>query len=264
MQRQFASFTLMLCGAIMLAFGLALAPAPVPVAAGPLLQPSPRPPLEPTGDAGSGDSAPTPVPYGRVTGTIIDLRTGAPAPGKEVLIGDTVVVSDANGNYDQWVVSGFYTLQLRLEASEGQVATPPQAIAVGSGDTVLVHLFFTSAPAAPTATAALPTPTATVAVPVVATSVAAPTATPAPLPDDALAVAPESLPNTAASVAGVPGPLLLVGALLLGLGALLQVRPRHRAGQAAAADGRMLRRMLATPPKPGAEETLRDLLEREP
>ncbi|MFQ3663783.1 MAG: hypothetical protein SNJ69_15500 [Chloroflexaceae bacterium] len=241
MRRQVVSVTLMLCGAIMLVLGMVVVPAPVPVVAGPALQPSPRPPLEPTAPADEGMPAPTPIPYGRVTGTIIDLRTGAPAPGKLVVIGDSTVISDANGNYDRWVVSGFYNLNLQLRDGEGRVAQPPQQIAVGNGDTVVVHLFFTSAePAAPAA----PEPVATVT----------PTALPAPTPSDVTAVAPVSLPVTAATGARVPGSLLLAGAVLLGLGALLQVRPRRRAARRQEADQRLLRRMLATPPRDTSEE----------
>ncbi|MCX7789653.1 MAG: hypothetical protein N2378_03355 [Chloroflexaceae bacterium] len=241
MRRQVASVTLMLCGAILLVLGMVVVPAPAPVVAGPALQPSPRPPLEPTAPAEGGLPAPTPVPYGRVTGTIIDLRTGAPAPGKLVVIGDSTVVSDANGNYDRWVVSGSYNLNLRLRDGEGQVAQPPQEIVVGNGDTVVVHLFFTSeAPVAPAA----PESAATVA----------PTATVAPPPAEAVAVAPVSLPVTAATGASVPGPLLLMGAALLGLGALLQVRPRRRAARRREADQRLLRRMLATSPEDASEE----------
>lgn len=249
MRRQIASVTLMLCGAILLMLGMVVVPAPVPVAAGPALQPSPRPPLEPTAPAEGGLPAPTPVPYGRVTGTIIDLRTGAPAPGKLVVIGDSTVISDANGNYDRWVVSGFYNLHLRLRDGEGQVTQPPQQIAVGNGDTVVVHLFFTSeAPVAPAA----PEPTATLAPEPTAT--AAPLPIPTPTPGEVVAVVPVSLPTTAATGASVPGPLLLAGAALLGLGALLQVRPRRRAARRREADQRLLRRMLATPPEEASEE----------
>ncbi|MCS6883294.1 MAG: hypothetical protein RMK84_19420 [Oscillochloridaceae bacterium] len=248
MQRQIVSVTLMLCGAILLMLGMVVVPAPAAVA-GPALQPSPRPPLEPTAPPEGGLPAPTPVPYGRVTGTIIDLRTGAPAPGKLVVIGDSTVISDANGNYDRWVVSGFYDLYLRLRDGEGRVAQPPQQIAVGNGDTVVVHLFFTSeAPVTPAA----PEPTATAAPAPAAT--AAPTAIPTPTPREAVAVVPVSLPTTAATSASVPGPLLLAGAALLVLGALLQVRPRRRAARRHEADQRLLRRMLATPPEEASEE----------
>ena len=243
MRRQIASVTLMLCGAILLMLGMVVVPAPVPVAAGPALQPSPRPPLDPTAPPEGGLPAPTPIPYGRVTGTIIDLRTGAPAPGKLVVIGDSTVISDENGNYDRWVVSGFYNLSLRLRDGEGRSAQPAQQIAVGNGDTVVVHLFFTSEAPAPTAT---PAPTAA---PPVATPVPEPTA-----PADVVAVAPVTLPVTAATGASVPGPLLLAGAALLGLGALLQVRPRRRAARRREADQRLLRRMLATPPEEASEE----------
>jgi hypothetical protein len=248
MRRQIASVTLMLCGAILLMLGMVVVPAPVPVAAGPALQPSPRPPLDPTAPPEGGLPAPTPIPYGRVTGTVIDLRTGAPAPGKLVVIGDSIVISDANGNYDRWVVSGFYDLHLRLRDGEGQVAQPPQQIAVGNGDTVVVHLFFTSeAPVAPAA----PEPTATLAPEPTATAAPLP---PTPTPGEVVAVVPVSLPTTAATGASVPGPLLLAGAALLVLGALLQVRPRRRAARRREADQRLLRRMLTTPPEEDTEE----------
>ena len=40
----------------------------------------------------------TPIPTGRITGTVIDLTTGAPAPGIKVTVGEVIVISDANGN----------------------------------------------------------------------------------------------------------------------------------------------------------------------
>ncbi len=240
MRRQIASVTLMLCGAILLMLGMVVVPTPVSVVAGPALQPSPRPPLDPTAPPEGGLPAPTPIPYGRVTGTVIDLRTGAPAPGKLVVIGDSTVISDENGNYDRWVVSGFYNLSLRLRDGEGRPAQPPQEIAVGNGDTVVVHLFFTSeAPPVPTAA------------PPVATPVPEP-----PAPADVVAVVPVTLPVTAAGGAGVPpGLLLVLGVALLGLGALLRARPRRRAARRREADQRrLLRQKSATPPAEVSEE----------
>src|SRR5262245_52715027 len=125
---------LAICGALMLAFGLGTLPArgaERPRTSGaPLLAPSPRPTLAPTsrphGDSHSGDG------MGRITGTIIDLTTGAPASGIKVNIGGVVVSSDANGNYDLWVASGPYSVALVLDASQGEAAQGQQMVDVGT------------------------------------------------------------------------------------------------------------------------------------
>ncbi len=142
MQRRMISYSMMICGVLAMVIGFSLLPSPSPSTAAPALQPSPRPTLPPVTILPA--SEPTPVPMGRVTGTIIDLRTSAPAPGIAVQIGDAVVYSDTNGNYDRWVESGFYSVTLQLTADQGAPGQPPLAIAVGPGDTVVAHLFFTS------------------------------------------------------------------------------------------------------------------------
>jgi hypothetical protein len=264
MRRQMMSFTLMACGVIALAMGMTVAPAPTPAAAMPALQPSPRPTLMPTAvlEEEEEDKDPTPVPFGRITGTVIDSRTGAPAAEKLVVVGDSVVYSDGNGNYDRWVAPGVYSVGLQLRSGEGVPAEGMQPLTVDPGATVVHHLYFTSAlPATPTAEALAPTeaPVAVLAVP---TPVAV-AALPDELPDTSTAIVPASLPSTAIGGAAVPGAFMLVGALLFGVGALLQVRPRRRAAAEAKADARMLRRMLSSTPKQSPEETLEDLLRRD-
>jgi hypothetical protein len=224
------SFALMICGIIALVGGFTMIPA-APASAMPALQPSPRPTLQPTADVNQHDWKPTPVVMGRLTGTVIDLRTGAPAAGVTVSIGDTTVVSDSNGNYDSWLASGYYRLSLELRSDQGLPGTPAQQVAVGPGDTVVVHLFFTSpAPALPAAQVAAATPVA-----------AAPAALPPSLPDTSVApplaghhaisdgtLAPQLLPHTAAPLeTGSPGTWLLLGAMMLGLGGLIQLLPRR-------------------------------------
>jgi hypothetical protein len=96
MRQQFTSFVLIVCGAFVLALGLSLAPSPVPAAASPALQPSPRPTLVPTADIIPGrDRESAPAAFGRITGTVIDARTGTPVPGRLVMIGEQVAISDA-------------------------------------------------------------------------------------------------------------------------------------------------------------------------
>src|SRR5262245_41867470 len=127
---------LMVCGALLMAFGAGVLPAqgaePARGQAAPLLAPSPRPTLAPTarphgGSKGGG--------LGRITGTIIDLTTGAPTSGIKVNIGGTIVSSDANGNYDLWVASGPYAVALVLAANQGEAAQGQQMVDVNTDAT---------------------------------------------------------------------------------------------------------------------------------
>lgn len=264
MRRQILSLVLMLGGAFLLVIGFVITPAPTHVAAGPVLQPSPRPPIPPTDEPGGGwPPTPTPIPYGRITGTVIDLRTGAPAPNRLVVVGDSTVITDANGNYDRWVVSGDHRVYLQLRPGEGEAEQPPQIVTVGKWDTVVVHLFFTSpAPTAAPVPTVTPIPTATPE-PTVPPQPTATVAPPPPLPTEPVAqapaptvaprpvvvAAPATLPVTATGRHSLPVFLVLAGVVLLGVGVLLQIRPRRRAAQRREADQRMLRRLLATPPR---------------
>jgi hypothetical protein len=226
MRRQIASFALMVCGIIALVGGLTMLPAPI-TASAQAPEPSPRPPLQPTAETDNGNK-PTAVILSRLTGTVIDLRTGAPTSGIAVEVDDQIIYSDANGNYSISLPSGFYRLELKPTSSQGTSIQPAQRVALGLGDTVVVHLFFTSL-APTTVVQVVPTeviaPTPTVAPPV---------ALPPSLPDTSVAhhtsaSAPQSLPNTAAPTGmGSPDMWLLFGALMLGLGAMIQFAPRRR------------------------------------
>ncbi|GAB4191446.1 MAG: hypothetical protein OHK0022_05170 [Roseiflexaceae bacterium] len=155
----------------------------------------PRPTVVPTAVPGSGsnDSGTAEEP-GRITGTVIDQTSGAPAVGIAVRVGDVTVRSDTNGNYDRSdLASGAYTVTLVLSTEQGTASQPAQRVTVAAGATVVQHLFFRSP------------------VRVQPTAVATPAPTPA------------SLPNTGA--AEPSGALALLGALLIGLGlALLALR----------------------------------------
>lgn len=263
MRRQMSSFALMVCGIIALVGGFTMLPAPVSVAAQ-AVQPSPRPTLQPTAELRQNDRKPTAVVPGRLTGTIIDLRTHAPVSGVAVQVGEQTVYSDANGNYDIWLTSGYYQVGLELASDQGVAGQPTQSVAVGPGDTVIVHLFFTSPapteqPTQPAAQPALvPTPTV------------APVALPPSLPDTSVANAaaevaapasslgaPQSLPKTAATGGlGAAGTWILFGALLLGLGLVVQLAPRPRRRAA------LPRRRAAARPR-NDDDLLSDLLDRD-
>jgi hypothetical protein len=262
MRRQWFSLTLMLLGVLALAMGFAGLPLAQPVAAAPLLQPSPRPTLqpsavpptpesptsepEPTTDPGGGgggggggdedddDRQPTALP-GRITGTVIDRRTGAPASGIRVSVGEELVASDGNGNYDIYLPAGNYVVSLALSAGQGTPAQGPQEVDLDSEEVEVVHLFFTSpqavAPTAPPTVAPAPTATSPAA-----TAVAVPPIAELPdLPNTSVDEAPASLPTTAAPFSlGAPWMWLLLGSCLLGAGTLYQMvkmqrKPRRRA-----------------------------------
>jgi hypothetical protein len=144
---------LVVCGVLMMLFGVSALPVQGAeldqAAAQPLLQPSPRPTLAPP--SRSHDGSKSGAGMGRITGTIIDLNTGAPMPGIQVNIGGVVVNSDANGNYDLWVAAGPYSVALVLDPARGTPAQGQQMVNVGSGATVVLHLSFRG-PQAATAT----------------------------------------------------------------------------------------------------------------
>jgi LPXTG-motif cell wall-anchored protein len=120
-------------------------------------QPPPRPTLTPvsTPKPSSNNHSSAPA-TGRITGTVIDLTTGAPAPGVAVKVGDTTVTTDANGNYDRsGLPAGNYSVALALAESQGVAAQGPIVVNLAADATVIQHLSFRSPqPAAPTPTAA--------------------------------------------------------------------------------------------------------------
>lgn len=106
---------------------------------------TPRPTSKPA--QGNATQA-TPTPGGRITGTVIDESTGAPAPNIRVEVGDTTVHSDASGNYDrQGLAAGRY--RVALASGQGAGAQDPVEIDLTAGATVVQHLFFRSQPLAP-------------------------------------------------------------------------------------------------------------------
>lgn len=271
MRKQISSFTLMVCGIIALLSGFMMLPSPAAVSAQ-ASQPSPRPTLQPT-NRPKRDHQSTPVVPGRLTGTVIDLRTGAPTKGIAVIVGDQTVYTDAYGNYDIWLISGYYQVALKLANSQGTSIQTQQEVAVGPGDTVVVHLFFTSI--TPTEVLVQEPPQVIAPTPTAISTPAPSVALPPSLPDtsvdqvvvaptkEARASKPQSLPNTAmpASFLGTPSNWLLFGALMLGLGLVIQLAPRRRPRLTAS------RRTKTTPKARRSsgsnEDFLADLLDRD-
>lgn len=213
-----------------------MGPAPTPAAAMPALQPSPRPTIVPTPGRDDYDYA-DPPPQGRITGTVIDLRTGAPSSGKKVRVGESEVISDGNGNYDIWVEKGEYPVSLSLAEVEGVAAQNVTLATVWGNDVVVVHLYYIS-----------PLPVVTP----VATPVPAPTAAPV-----AQAEPPASLPVTGNELLD-PQSVALGGLALLALGGVLMLMPRRSPARVGAGAARVLRR------RKSAEDLLRELLRRDP
>lgn len=157
------------------------------------------------------------APTGRITGTVIDLTTSAPAPGITVAVGDVVVTTDADGNYNRTdVPSGSYVVALLLNEKQGVSSQEPITVDVAPGATVFQHLNFRSqlfTSASPTA-AIMPLPS---------------TQTP-----EAVAEAkPKELPRTGDTTSnGWLYMLMLLGISTLLLGATLQ----HKARQEQEAD----------------------------
>jgi hypothetical protein len=239
------SFVCMVAGVLIIALGINLAPVPTPVSAGPMLQPSPRPPLPEDRDR----PEPTPVPPGAITGTVIDLTTGAPASGVDVNIEGVIVTTDSNGNYERNNLPvGVYTVNLELDG-RGTPAQRALQIEVGAGDRVVVHLFFysqlTPTPLPPTATAMPVMPPTNTAVPPPPSG----GQIPPELPETSGNRLPSTLPVTAGGSYGSPLPVIALGSLLLVFGLTLQIWPHWQRRRVAAAqqsaDEEMLEDMLA-------------------
>ncbi len=135
-------------------------------------QPPPRPTITPSPTAiptpaptSQPDDSGNPAATSRITGTVIDLTSGAPAPGIAVTVGDQTVTTDANGNYDRsGLPSGTYLVALALTEGQGTPAQNPINVELAAGATVVQHLAFhspvravTPTPPPPSAPGELPT-----------------------------------------------------------------------------------------------------------
>ncbi len=107
----------------------------------PTMTPTPPPPAPP-----AAEETPTRrriVALGRITGTIIDLTTNAPMPGVAVRVGNNILVSDANGNYDRsGLLPGTYEVVLAIPADWGTPAQGLISIDLAEDATVVQHLFY--------------------------------------------------------------------------------------------------------------------------
>src|SRR5262245_1940066 len=218
MVRRKIGSTLAACGIVMLLFGMSALPvqgaAPSPVR----MAPSPRPALSPNkGSSGT-------LLMGHITGTVIDLNSGAPAAGVAVNVGGAMVWSDANGNYDHWLPVGTYTVTLALAEGQGAPAQDTLTVPVLAEVATVQHLNFRGEQpaAAPTAVAAAPT----------AVAAARPAAAPTPVAaapaggTDTSAMTPKRLPvtgesGTAAWLWLAFGMALLLAGGLVGFGPVL-------------------------------------------
>jgi carboxypeptidase family protein len=182
---------------------------------------------------------------GHITGTVIDLNSGAPAAGVAVNVGGVTVRSDANGNYDHWLPVGTYTVTLALADGQGAPAQDTLRVPVLANMATVQHLNFHGqlpAPVAPTAAAA-------------ARPVAAPTAVAGSAPAagvDAPAGMPKRLPvtsesGTAAWLWLAFGMVLLLAGGLVGFGPVLNGRSPALVLRAHAANSALLRGLLAAP-----------------
>lgn len=188
---------LTLAVAVLAAAGLGL---PTPRARATELPPRPTLVPVPTEVPQDDDKNDALAPVGRITGTVIDLATGAPAPAVAVTVGGVVVQTDANGNYDlNGLPAGTYQVALSLTAEQGAAAQEPINLSLEPGAVLVQHLAYRS-PAPPAA--------------------ATPVADHAPVP--------QSLPDAGAATGeGMPWPLIgLALVALAGGGALRRATQR--------------------------------------
>lgn len=167
-----------------------------------------------TGNNNDNDSSGAP---GRIVGTVINLTTGAPAPGIVVQIGHVFATTDANGNYDSREIDpGEYVVELELTAAQGVPAQEPITLILDSGERLVQHLSFQT----PVPATATTVPTMVLPSPAPSEPTAIPPASPAP-------TGPVMLPDTGASSgAGWLAAALIAGMLALGLILVLASRGR--------------------------------------
>jgi hypothetical protein len=240
--------TLAACGIVMLLFGMSALPVLGAAPSSVRMAPSPRPALVPVN--GSSDT----VLMGHITGTIIDLSSGAPSAGVAVSVGGTIVWSDANGNYDHWLPVGTYTVTLALADGQGTPAQDVLSVPVLADAATVQHLGFRDqqpVPVAPTATAAQPAaaPTA-VAASAPAVAGGAPVGMPTRLP-----VTSES--GSAAWLWLTFGMVLLLAGGLIGFGPVLGGRSPALVLRTHAANSALLRTLLTAPVQAARPASLR-------
>jgi hypothetical protein len=221
------------------------------------MAPSPRPALAPTSKPTGGF-----LPTGHITGTVIDLTTGAPVAGVDVNVGGVVVKSDSNGNYDRWVPVGSYTVTLALADGQGTAAQDMVTVPVQADAATVQHLNFRSPQHAAGAAAQ-----ASAGQPAVAASTAVPAA--------GSAASPKRLPRTGIDSYGAEGygawiwlgfgMLLLLAGGLVGFGPVLGGRSAAMVLRAHAANSALLRTLLSAPARarPQGDELLAELLAEE-
>lgn len=235
--------TLAACGIVMLLFGISALPVMGAAPERPQLQPSPRPAIDPIKSKGGGG-----VQMGHVTGTVIDLRTGAPAAGIAVLVGEAQATTDANGNYDHWIEVGSYPVALSLTSTQGQASQGPILVAVLAQTATVQHLTFMSP--APATAAIAPAPAAAAPAPVVNHTQANPA--PAGITTQAM---PKRLPRTATPGDQSPalawmafGMLLLLMGGTVGFAPMINGRSAAALLRAQASNSALLQSLLALPP----------------
>lgn len=136
---------LAVCGMLMMIIGVSVLPAHGADLSRdnlPLLAPSPRPTLAPERRGGGADLPPA---MGRLTGTVLEQPSGAPKPGVPVNIGGTVIVSDANGNYDVWLLPGTYTVTVELDSSQLAMPFVPLSADIVADQTTVLHVNYATA-----------------------------------------------------------------------------------------------------------------------
>jgi len=227
---------------VMLIFGVSALPAQGAEPAHVLLQPSPRPAIDPLKHH-SGAA----VEMGHITGTVIDQRTGAPAAGMTVSVGGDLVTTDANGNYDHWLPAGDYPVALQLASDQGTAAQDRVVVSVQPAVPTVQHLNFSSPAPAQSEPAAAPA-----AAPAVVPTAVVAAAKPAAPAIKADVSPPKRMPrtgleNSAAWLWLAFGMLLLLAGGLVGFGPVLNGRSAAALIRRHAANSQLLQALLSQP-----------------
>jgi hypothetical protein len=204
--------TLMVGGALMIILALLVWPVgSAPPAGGPMLAPSPRPPLGQDSGGGSGDggsdsggssNSGSSGPTSAIVGTVTDLSTGQPGAGIEVSVNGQIVRTDTDGSYSiTGLTAGGYTVSPEL-GGQGEAAQSAVYVNVDGQNSVTVDLDYYSQ--------AQPLPTDT------------------PQPAVSAADPPPELPNSGGVTAHRPLVIAGFGMLLVAAGGMLHLLSRKQ------------------------------------
>lgn len=139
MRLRIVTTSLVAVGALLVMLGFGALMPDAAHAQQPLPQPSPRPAVQ-LADQEDNKTASRTAPLGHITGTVIDSVSGAPVAGMSVKVGDLLLVTDENGNYDTWLDQGIYLVNVAPAAGQGSVVDESMTVTILPDAVTIQHL----------------------------------------------------------------------------------------------------------------------------